>query len=59
MYVCFGNFTLGQKRDLEKHYSLLLGVRNFGVKQNHNTMWGGFETTRFATTHNKIWGLFK
>jgi hypothetical protein len=38
--MCFGNFILEQEMDLEKDYSLLLGVRKFGVKQNHNTMWG-------------------
>jgi len=38
--MCFGNFILEQEMDLEKDYSLLLRVRKFGVKQNHNTMWG-------------------
>ncbi len=45
--VCFGSFILKQEMDLEKHYmdlekhySLLLGVRNFGMRQDHKTMWG-------------------
>jgi hypothetical protein len=37
--MCVGSFNLEQNRDLEKHYSMLQGVGNFGFKQDHNATW--------------------
>jgi len=37
--MCVGPFSLEQDRDLEKHYSLLQGVGDFGFKQDHNATW--------------------